>query len=94
MSPQTYVFPPFPSPQVKAVQDYLKYISEYDFDRLSNLMTDDFTLTTLPMSMGIPDRTKSEEFAFLKDMQAVLDGKPLVVSKLRHNEIYSVGTDH
>jgi hypothetical protein len=81
MSPQPYVFPPFPSPQVEAVQEYLKCISGFDFEGLGSLMMDDFTLTVSPMGLGVPDKTKDEEFAFLKELQASLDGKPLIVSK-------------
>ena len=33
-----------------------------------------------PVAMGVPDRTKDREFAHLKEFQAKLDGKPLVVS--------------
>jgi hypothetical protein len=75
------VFPPFPSPQVKAVQEYLKCISGFDLEGLSSLMMDNFTLTASPMNLGVPDKTKDEEFAFLKELQANLDGKPLIVSK-------------
>jgi hypothetical protein len=80
MSLQPYVFPPVPSPQVKAAQEYLKYISEFDFERLSNLLTDDFTLTMSPVNMGIPPKTKAEEFSVLKELQTKLDGKSLAVS--------------
>jgi hypothetical protein len=81
MSSQAYVFPPFPSPQLKAVQEYLKYVTEFDFEGLSSLITDNFTVTTSPMNASVPDKTKDEEFAFLKALQAKLDGKPFVVSK-------------
>lgn len=81
MSLQPYVFPPFPSPQVKAVQEYLKCVSGFDFEGLSSLMMDNFTLTVSPMNLGVPDKTKDEEIAFLKELQANLDGKPLIVSK-------------
>jgi len=84
MSLQPYVFPAFPSPQVKAVQDYLKYISEFDLDGLSGLLTDDFTLSVAPVNLGVPDKTRAEEFAFIKEMQAKLNGKPLVVSWRGH----------
>jgi hypothetical protein len=78
---QTYEFPPNPSPQVKTVLAYLKSISDFDLDKLSSLTTDDFTMGVFPMSMGIPDRTKAEELAVLKDTHAALNGKPMSVSR-------------
>jgi len=80
MSSQPYVFPASPSPQVKAAKDYLKYISKFDIDGLSGLLTDDFTLSVSPANLGVPDKTRAEEFAFIKDMQAALNGKPLVIT--------------
>jgi hypothetical protein len=81
MSLEPYVFPPFPSHQVKVVQEYLKYYSEFDFDRLSGLSTDNFTQLTLPASLGLSVRTKIEELGFLKDLQSSVGGKTLQVSK-------------
>jgi hypothetical protein len=81
MSLQPKVFPPFPSPQVEAVQEYLKCLSKFDLEGLSRLIMDNFTLTVSPMNLGVPDKTKDEEFAFLKELQARLNGKPLIVSR-------------
>jgi hypothetical protein len=78
MSLQPYVFPPSPSPQVKAV---LEMHVEYDIDGLKSLMTDDFTLKTLPVNLGAPDRTKDVVFAGLKEVQTTYNGKPLAVSR-------------
>ena len=94
MSPQPYVFPVSPSAQVKAVQDYLKYISKFDIDSLSGLLTDDFTLSVSPANLGVPVKTRAEEFAFIKEMQAYLDGKPLVVSRAQTWHGHPFGTDH
>ena len=80
MSLQPYVFPSSPSLQIKTVHEYLKCIPELDFDRLSGLVTNDFTLATSPLNMGIPDKTIAEEFAEMKGLQSGLDGKPLAVS--------------
>ena len=80
---QPYVFPSSPSLQVKIVQEYLKCISELDFDRLSSLVTDDFTLAMSPLNLGIPDKTIAEELAILKGLESVLDGKSLSVSRRR-----------
>ena len=92
MSLQPYVFPSSPSLQVKTVQEYLKCISELDFDRLSSLVTDDFTLAMSPLNLGIPDRTIAEELSILKGLESVLDGKSLSVSGRRMT--LSFDTDH
>jgi ketosteroid isomerase-like protein len=81
MSLQPYVFPSSPSLQVKAVQKYLKYISEGDFDSLTSLVTDDYTLATSPSNMGVPTKTMKEEVVSLKALQSGIDGKPLAVSR-------------
>lgn len=81
MSLQPYVFPSSPSLQVKTVQEYLKCISELDFDTLSNLVTDDFTLAMSPLNMGIPDKTIAEEFDAMKGLHSGHHGKPLTVSR-------------
>ena len=75
------MLPSSPSLQVKTVQEYLRCISELDFDRLSGLVTDNFTLGVSPLNMGIPDKTIAEEFAAIKGLQSGLDGKPLAVSR-------------
>lgn len=93
MSRQPYVFPPFPSPQVKAVQEYLKHISEFDIDSLGGLLTDDFTLLVSPANLGVPKKTRAEEFHFIKAMRASLDGKPLVVSRAQTWRGHPFGTD-
>jgi len=90
MSLQPYVLPSSPSLQVKTVQEYLKCISELDFDRLSSLVTDDFTLGVSPLNMGIPNKTIAEEFAAIKGLQSGLDGKPLAVSRAQTSHDPSV----
>jgi hypothetical protein len=82
MSPQSYVFPASPSRQVKAVQDYMKYVSVFDINNLSTLIADSFTQTTLPSNLGVPVRTKDENFAVLEEVKGVLDGK-MDVSKIQ-----------
>jgi hypothetical protein len=81
MSSKPYVYPPFPSPQVKVVREYLQYLSDFNFDKLRTLTTDDFTQQTWPVSLGLPVRSQAEDIAVLKGLQAQLDGKPLHVSK-------------
>jgi len=83
MSLQPYVFPSSPSLQVKTVQEYLKCISESDFDTLSSLVTDDYTLATSPSNMGVPSKTIAEEVTALKALQSGIDGKPLAVSRVQ-----------
>jgi hypothetical protein len=82
MSPQPYVFPVSPSRQVKAVQDYMNYVSVFDIDNLSTLITDSFTQTTLPSNLGVPVRTKDENFAVLEEVKGILKGK-MDVSKFQ-----------
>ena len=94
MALQPYVFPPVPSPQVKAVQECLKRISEFDIDGLNSLMTDDFTLKMLPVNLGVPDRMKAVTFAGLKEMQAALNGKPLAVSRFQTHRDHPSSTNH
>jgi len=93
MSLQPYVFPPFPSSQVKAVQECLKCISEFDIDGLNSLMTDDFTLKMLPVNLGVPDRTKAVAFTGLKEMKASLNGKSLTVSRFQTHCSHPFGTN-
>jgi hypothetical protein len=57
MSLELYVFPPFPSHQVKVVLEYSKYLPEFDLHRLSVLSTDNFTQTTSPINLGVPVKT-------------------------------------
>ena len=72
------------------MQEYLKCISELDFDRLSSLVTDDFTLGVSPLNMGVPNKTIAEEIAMMKGLQSTLDGKPLAVSRAQTSHDPSV----
>jgi ketosteroid isomerase-like protein len=81
MSPQPYVFPEFASPQLKVVQDYFKYLSALDIDNLGTLMADDFHQKTAPLSLGVPDKTKAQDLAFLEELKVVLNGQHLHVSR-------------
>jgi hypothetical protein len=91
--PQPYAFPTFPSPQVKAVQAYLKRISEFDIDGLNDLLTDDFTLSVSPANLGVSDKTRGKELDLVKEIQAQSDGKPLVVSGTQTWRGHPFGTD-
>ena len=72
------------------MQEYLRCISELDFDRLSSLVTVDFTLGVSPLNMGIPNKTIAEEFAAIKSLLSGLDGKPLAVSRAQTSHEPSV----
>jgi hypothetical protein len=74
-----YQLPPIPSPQLKVVLDYFKCLSRWDLDKLSLLSAPHFIQETLPGSMGIPSRTKSEDIAFLKEFRDSLKSAPLEV---------------
>jgi hypothetical protein len=81
MSHQPYVFPESASLQLKVAQDYLKYLSIFDLEKLSTLTTEDLTQKTTPASLGVPDRTKAEVFAILAQLRDSLNDKPLEVSR-------------
>ena len=80
MSPPHYEFPEDPSPQLGVIRKYYAFLSAFDLDNLSSLMTDDFTQQTAPLSLGVPKNTKSDFFAFLRQYQANLKGQHLNVS--------------
>ena len=82
MSPQPYVFPESASPQLKVIQDFFKYVTIFDFEKLSTLTTEDLVQKMRPASLGVPDRTRAELFAVLAQMRDSLNGKPLEVSRL------------
>jgi hypothetical protein len=89
MSPLPYVFPPLPSPQLKVIQEYLKFYSEFDFEGLSKVTTDDFTQQTWPMNLDQPIRTKAEEIAALKQLRDGLGGTPMQVSKAQYDHHFA-----
>ncbi|KAH9989178.1 hypothetical protein BJV77DRAFT_964028 [Russula vinacea] len=66
MSPQPYVFPESASPQLKVVQDYIKYVAIFDFEKLSTLTTEDLVYKTRPRAWlrdslnGVPFTVKNE----------------------------------
>lgn len=80
MSFSTYEFPKDPSPQLEVLQKYYAFLSVFDLDNLNTLFTDDFTQKTLPSSLGAPDKTKKDFFAFLGQLQADFKGQNLNVS--------------
>ncbi|KAH9989175.1 hypothetical protein BJV77DRAFT_964026 [Russula vinacea] len=80
MSPQPYVFPESASPQLKVIQDFFKYVTIFDFEKLSTLTTEDLVQKMRPASLGVPDRTRAELFAVLAQMRDSLNGKPLEIT--------------
>jgi hypothetical protein len=83
MSPPPYEFPEDPSPQLEFTRKYFAFLSTFDFDNLSTLMTDDFTQQMAPLSLGVPKKTKSDFLAFLREYQAdvMIEGQHLDVSR-------------
>ncbi|KAI0260296.1 hypothetical protein BC834DRAFT_1035432 [Gloeopeniophorella convolvens] len=84
---QTFKFLEHPSPQVKIAQQYLKSLSEWNFEQLSKFTTDEFTQTSLPASLGIPVRSKAEDLEYVKELKDRLEGNPLEIT------IYAVNED-
>jgi hypothetical protein len=82
MSLSNYQLPPDPSPQLQVVLDYFKYLSRWDFDKLSSLSSPRFTQETLPASLGTPSRTNSKDIAFLKEIRDSLKSAPLQVGQM------------
>ncbi|KAI0253738.1 hypothetical protein BJV78DRAFT_164998 [Lactifluus subvellereus] len=86
MSLSKYQLPPNPSPQLQVVLDYFKCLSRWDLEKLSTLSSPRFTQETLPASMGIPSRTRSEDTAYLKEFQDSLKSAPLQIQIYDINE--------
>jgi hypothetical protein len=51
-------------------------------------MSDDFTLKTAPSSLGVPEKTKNELFAYLGELQTSLKGQHLDVSRAQMTHSY------
>ncbi|SRR6266403_3257619 len=77
--PQTYEIPLHPSPQLKAVLDYFDCLKTWEFEKITKLSTSYFTQKTLPASLGVPARSKSEDIKHLHTLQDSLKGGPLEV---------------
>ncbi|KAH9994301.1 hypothetical protein BJV77DRAFT_995991, partial [Russula vinacea] len=75
--PPVYQIPPNPSRQLKVVLDYFNFLKNWDLETLSQLSTPYFTQVTLPASMGVPIRSKSEDIEFLHHFRDSLKGVPL-----------------
>jgi hypothetical protein len=77
--PQTYQKPQSPSDQLKCVFDYFEKLKVWDFDGLAKLSTPGFTQQTLPVSLGMAERTKEEDIAFLHTFRDSVQGAHLEV---------------
>ena len=74
-----YQRPRNPSDQLKVVLNYFDALKIWDLDTLNKLSTSDFTQQTLPESLGVGTRTKSEDFEYLRLFKDSLNGAPLEV---------------
>jgi hypothetical protein len=81
--PPSYEIPAKPSEQLAVVLDYFNCLKIWDLKTLSQLSTPtpDFTQVTLPASLAIPARSKSEDIEFLHKFRDSLKGAPLDVRK-------------
>ena len=76
---EIYQIPDEPSPQLKAVLDYFDCLKTWDFEKIPKLSVSSFTQKTLPASLNIPTRSKSEDINNLHDLRDLLKGGPLEV---------------
>lgn len=81
MSSPPYEFPEDPSPQLEVIRKYYTFLSTFDFDSLSTLITDDFAHQIAPLSLGVPKKTKSDFLTFLRQYRADVKGQHLDVSR-------------
>ncbi|KAF8504875.1 hypothetical protein F5888DRAFT_799734 [Russula emetica] len=84
--PPIFRIPSQPSGQLKVVLDYFNCLKTWDLETLSKLSTSGFTQATLPASLGVPVRSKSEDIEFLHTFRDSLKGAPLEVCT--HTDIF------
>ncbi|KAF8489527.1 hypothetical protein F5888DRAFT_1638531 [Russula emetica] len=84
--PQIYQIPSHPSQRLKVVLDYFDNLKRWDFDALSKLSTSNFTQQTLPATLGLSPRSKSEDIEFLHSFRDSLKGAPLEINIYEINE--------
>jgi hypothetical protein len=82
IQPPVYQVPQHPSDQLKVVLDYFERLKHWDFDGLCKLSTSDFIQQTLPASLGLAARTKSEDIEFLHTFRDSLNSAQLQVCKI------------
>ena len=71
------------TPQLKVIDTYLKSVATFDLTILKTLTTDDYHLVQAPASLNVPDKTKTEDLAFLENLKESLNGRHLEVSRAR-----------
>ena len=76
---QIYEVPHMPSSQLQAVLDYFDCLKTWDFEKITKLSTPYFSQKTLPASLGVPARSKSEDIKYLHTLRDSLKGGPLEV---------------
>jgi hypothetical protein len=79
MSQKPYPIPPFPSPHLSCVLDYIKCLESFEFVGLSKLTTPYFTQQTLPASLDLPVRSKTEDLEYLETVKESVGGANLDV---------------
>ena len=75
----TFETPKSPSSRLKTVLHYLDLIRTLDLVQLDALFADGFVQSTLPLSLGVPSRTKEEDLAFLEALAEKLKGRRVEV---------------
>ncbi|KAN0109145.1 hypothetical protein V8E52_009576 [Russula decolorans] len=73
----SHILPNHDTPQLKVIDTYLKSLATFDFTVLKTLTTDDFLMIMAPASMNVPDKTKTEDLAFLEELKMLLNGQHL-----------------
>lgn len=73
----SHILPNPNTPQLKVIDSYLKSLATFDFTVLKTLTTDEFLMITAPASMNVPDKTKTEDLAFLEKLKEPLNGQHL-----------------
>jgi len=77
----SHLLPNLSTPQLKVIDNYLKSLATFDLTVLKALTTDDFLMITAPASMNVPDKTKTEDIAFLDKLKESMNGQHLEVSR-------------
>jgi hypothetical protein len=75
-----------PSPQLSAVLQFYEAITNWKFDVVEELFSDDYIHTTLPSSAKEPPKDKAQGLAHAKGLAAALGYTPLKYEILQLNE--------
>lgn len=78
-----------PSPQLRAVLGFYDAITNWKFDVIEELFSEDYIHTTLPASAKEPPKNKAQGIAHAKGVAAALGNTPLKVTcRLDNYHIY------